>query len=733
MDNQRQRKNVKIEDFLNPDDKPQSVPNGETLVAADTYIIFNENDPDLIPIRYELPPTPPYRQIDGHDLPIAEQYFRPTPKPPRLLTIAKMPISDDEKVRLLEANPTYYSAEIEFIQQEWERRDKGYHFMNNGKPCYISGQHYYFLNYWHIQHDIYRLPIFTMHDREVWLFAKMTDADDRCLGVNWPKGRRGGATSIVSCWRFERATRMHNHHAAMQSMTDTSANTLHYNHIIYGWDKMMFYFRPIYDGDNRKTSEVKFFSPRSRSNADYGKQALESRISYANSGEKAYDGDRVNSGVNDEIGKTKEVNVYERFRVQKPTAKIGSRIVGKWWNVSTVEEMEQEGGKYFKQICDESHYDKRVPATGETLSGCYNLFIPAWRKMEGVCIADGKPWIDQYGYPHPDAEKYLIDVGQAYLDDGNTDGWANWFRMYPCKWRDCWRPAAKNSPFNIAIITKRIEEIDRHIIPLVSACDFKWAPGKEGEAVIRIPNSDGKFLTSWDFTDPDMANKRIFDATRTSGNKQGIYLPGNTHLFIAGGDPYGARATKGKRQSKAAMAIKYKMDYTVDAGKPHDQWVSDRFILTYNQRTETPEEFCEDFLMACIYHGCEMFPETNIGRIWDYFEVNGFGGYMYFAEHWDGSMDKTPGERTSAPIKEDIFYNWQRYIKFNGYRECHKEILFECRDITGPDDMTDFDVFTAGGYALLGEHKQKTMQSMFSTASATAAIELDDYFEATDL
>jgi hypothetical protein len=47
--------------------------------------------------------------------------------------------------------------------------------------------------------------------------------------------------------------------------------------------------------------------------------------------------------------------------------------------------------------------------------------------------------------------------------------------------------------------------------------------------------------------------------------------------------------------------------------------------------------------------------------------------------------------------------------------------------------MTDFDVFTAGGYALLGEHKQKTMQSMFSTATATEAIELDDYFEGTEI
>jgi hypothetical protein len=28
--------------------------------------------------------------------------------------------------------------------------------------------------------------------------------------------------------------------------------------------------------------------------------------------------------------------------------------------------------------------------------------------------------------------------------------------------------------------------------------------------------------------------------------------------------------------------------------------------------------------------------------------------------------------------------------------------LEECRDIDGPEDMTNYDLFTAGGYALLG-------------------------------
>jgi hypothetical protein len=35
-------------------------------------------------------------------------------------------------------------------------------------------------------------------------------------------------------------------------------------------------------------------------------------------------------------------------------------------------------------------------------------------------------------------------------------------------------------------------------------------------------------------------------------------------------------------------------------------------------------------------------------------------------------------------------------------KEKHSQLLIEVRDIKGVDDMTNFDMFTAGGYAMLG-------------------------------
>ena len=691
--------------------------------SADRTIIFNEDDRNLKPIEYTLPLPPPIHTIDGYGLYPDDQIFKHVVIPQKLQQLNKKAITDAQKIAILEDNATLYEEEISFIQREWERRENGYFFFCNGKVTYISGPHYFTLNYWHINHDLYKLPVYTDADRELFLAIKMVDEADNILGGNLPKGRRFGATTMLHAWRYEATTRIARSHGAMQSMTDTSAQALHVDHTIYAWDKMVFFFRPIYDGDLRKTSEVKFFTPRAKMHPDYGMEALDSKISFGNSTEKYYDGQRITRGINDEIGKTKESNVYERMRIQRPCSKIGTRIVGKWWNISTVEEMEQEGGAQFKAICDESMYHDIDPTTGRTTSELINIFIPSWKKFEGINPKTGEPWIDKFGAPHPDTKDYIIAVGQNYLTRNNIDAWANWFRMFPCEWADCWRPAAKNSPFNIAIISKRIDEIESLANSPTVAVDFEWVHGKVGEEVMRIANADGRFITSYDFADKSFANRRIYDPQRR------LWLPANTNKFIAGGDPYKFRDTKNARQSKASMVMKMKHDYTIDDPRnDRSKMLTDRFILTYCHRTSTPEEFCEDFMKACCYYGCEMFPELNVSKIWDEFTVNGFGGYLFYGETLDGVIDKTPGETTTEKVKEDIFMLWQKYVRYNGQREEHKEILSELKLINGPKDMKDFDIFTAGGYALLGEHKQNQLVRITNVNNDSESIEIEDIF-----
>jgi hypothetical protein len=130
-----------------------------------------------------------------------------------------------------------------------------------------------------------------------------------------------------------------------------------------------------------------------------------------------------------------------------------------------------------------------------------------------------------------------------------------------------------------------------------------------------------------------------------------------------------------------------------------------KFVCTYAQRTFDKNIYAEDMLMMCVYFGVQMFPEINVPLLWDYFEERGYGGYLlYKVDPKSFEFSKTPGGQTSDKIKQDIFTEYMTWIENEADCETHIEVLEECRDIDGPEDMTNYDLFTAGGYALLGTH-----------------------------
>jgi hypothetical protein len=97
-----------------------------------------------------------------------------------------------------------------------------------------------------------------------------------------------------------------------------------------------------------------------------------------------------------------------------------------------------------------------------------------------------------------------------------------------------------------------------------------------------------------------------------------------------------------------------------------------------------------------------MYPEINVPDVWDYFELNGYGGFLQYGVDNQGFEKKTPGFNTTGNgIKQTLFNGWRDYIQDHGHRERHIEVLQECSDIDGIEDMTNYDLFTAGGGCLL--------------------------------
>ncbi|RLA00171.1 MAG: hypothetical protein DRQ42_06140, partial [Gammaproteobacteria bacterium] len=446
------------------------------------------------------------------------------------------------------------------------------------------------------------------------------------------------------------------------------------------------------------------FSPPARRLSSKGSIAtseigLESMINFGPADASAYDGDKLYVHHDDEVGKLKKgLSCWDRHLVVKECLVMGSEIIGFTIKTSTVGEMEKGGGKAFKHQCEMSDYFVRTP-NGQTRSGLATLFIPAFEGLQG--------FIDRYGMSVIDkptkeqaafigrkigAKEYLLNRRKGYIDAGDYEGLSEEVRLYPTSFTECFRTAAKSSGFNMQKLETYIDELrfkDHSDLPIEG--DFRWVNNDRDTRVEFVARKGGKFRVSHQLND-DESNRKYWDDETTS------WKAGNTTWGVAGGDPFKFNKTEGNRKSKGGGAVVRKGKI-----KDGDFSMKRKFVCTYSNRTYDKYEYAEDMLMMCVYYGVQMFPEINIDLLWDYFEQRGYSAFLlYRVDPKTFEQGKTPGANTNDKIKQDIFGEYMNFIEFEADEENHIELLEECRDIGGPEEMTDYDLFSAAGYALLG-------------------------------
>jgi len=461
--------------------------------VSDKFILYHADDPDLDDIKIDLPEPPPFEETLGFGLPPEEQYWdnyqRMNPMPIKLKALHKKRVSDFDKRQELIDNQVYYASEIKWIKQEWERSEQGgpgVWIFIKGKQYWIPPEFYFSLRNWTIG-DIH--PRYYKRDWKYWVFSNATDADPYCYGFNYVKFRREGATTKVSCWRYWRTMQNRNQNAGCQSKNETHAKEIHVFYMMRPWKKLPFWFRPVWDGDTKNTSEINFTAPVAKNDPMFGYDALDSKLDYLDSGVFAYDGTKQHSFHNDEVGKMPNVDVNERWQVQRPCGEEGSRIIGKFRNTSTVAEMDKSGGRKFKVLCDDSHYGKRNK-NNRTKSGLYNLFISATdgfqmekKDVAGILLQLGRDpkgacdYPDKYGESDEEvAYTYIMNERQQFLDDGDIAGYIERCRLFPIRWKDCWKESSKSQNFNMLKLETRLAELDNdeEYYKNVRRGNFKW-------------------------------------------------------------------------------------------------------------------------------------------------------------------------------------------------------------------------------------------------------------------
>lgn len=722
--------------------------------APEKEIIFNK-DIDLHEIHVKLPECPEWHKIANFGKPAKQQKFKAPTLPKKLEELTqKINIINDIWTEL-ERNQFYYHEEIEFIKKQWYYLLNGYWVFINGVPTYMDGWHYFYCSWWNI--DI-GLPKYRSRDRKFFIFARFcyndtfayypyrimdggefkyfatreiaakyckqakidikdlehgdfnVDMGRRiCFGMIYPKYRREGATYKSTCLNYCIVFTHQNANGGIQSMTKDDAKIV-YQKLTSSWKKLPFFFKPNYEGSTDPKNELSF-NVQARRLSNLGSIAsseigLESKIDFAIAPGSGYDGRKLFFHHRDEGGKLEECDLLQAQSTTREclSENMGLDIMGFGLVTSTVEEM-LAGAENFKKYCEMSRYEIR-DSNGHTPTGYYVCYLPA---EDGIIVDEFGNSIIEDPLPtetildlsgrriKEGGRNKIINKRRLLIDQGEFEELAKEKRKHNNSYKEIWSTTGQESGLPIGKVLYRIEELSIRN-PAVTPGRFYWVDGKFGGRVEFEPDELGKWRISM-ILPPDQSNLRYYDNGRKS------YVGRNKNRFILGIDGIKYNVPDGDRKSKGAGAIFYKHDNSADPGDDYLQWKNScRFIMTYSHRTFDKDEFNEDMLMCAIYYGAGVFPEYNIPDVADYFEDKGYGEYLIYRidrKTWKEAL--TPGASfANNSFKEDMFRFYSTHLTRHCQREVHTELLTQVKDIPSPKDTNKYDLFTAGGWALIG-------------------------------
>lgn len=612
----------------------------------------------------------------------------------------------------------FKSQWVDYIEEQFRRRDQGFWFINKSVPTYMTGSHYIYLQF--TKTDVGK-PDFREANRIFYIFWEACKADNRCFGMCYLKNRRSGFSFMASSEVINIGTSTRDASIGIMSKTGTDAKMMFTGKVVPIINNYPFFFMPTRDGNTSPVTELAFRVPSSkitRKNMDKEEEeeidGLDTTITWKNTADNSFDGQKLKLLIEDEAAKLeKPLSILNGWRVRKTCLRLGSRIIGKCMMGSTSNALDK-GGENYKKLYYDSDVRKRN-ANGQTKSGLYSLFIEMGYNYEG--------YIDEFG--HAVLEDPIEPVASAqegeWITNGVITNWQNevdslksdadalneHYRQFPRTESHAFRDETKSSLFNLTKIYQQIDYNDSLIQDhVLTRGYFHWANGEKDTRVIWTPDKNGRFLVSW-LPGPGVNNNYI--------TKNGNRYPGNEHIGAFGCDPYDiSGATFGGSNGSLHGLTKFNM-----TGAPSNQ-----FFLEYIARPQTAEIFFEEVLMACVFYGMPILCENNKARLLYHFKNRGYRGFsmnrpdkhthkLSFTEREIGGIPSS-----SEDIKQAHATAIETYIeRFVGldmegnYRQpdemgdmpFNKTLQDWARfDI---NDRTKFDASISSGYAIMANQK----------------------------
>jgi hypothetical protein len=542
--------------------------------------------------------------------------------------------------------------------------------------------------------------------------------------------------------------------------------------LVPAWRKYPFFFRPVHDGSDRPKRAINFVAPatkdKDKAKGNFSLEVLDTVIDFADIANRIYyDGNKITGGLLlDEEGKDTNSDIYEGWNIVKPSmSQGGGSSINPYavcWHPSTVEEMESGGGANYKRLVDDSDFYQRNPLTGQTRSGLFYFFLPAYDGLENFIGPYGESVIDT---PTPEqaawikknfgAKEYLKrKVAEFVKSDSPSarDDMESFVRKHPTYFRDCWQIRGGDLGFDQKKLDEAIERLGKDKKATLRGTFYWQIPGlgrltaaefiKKPKALWSDIDSQGKVVFEPDEEGKFFVSETMFQsASRVRDHEKGHWRPAIPDKYIASADPVmynlesqtKLRSDKSRTSFPAGVVFKNLDEDEIE--KPMEEWNSYRFVCDYCHKTDDEDEYLEEMLMMSVYYGAMMYPEVNIKSVVKWFNDRGYGGYLkYDFDESSGTFKSTPGFFTGGSstggVKDELFTEIKNHIHRHSGREKHLNIIMQWKRIQKKEEMTKFDLIPCTGGALRAiKYSPRIIDFNYGKeAKKDDRIDLADYF-----
>lgn len=537
-------------------------------------------------------------------------------------------------------SPENEDAYASYIVEEFRRRREGVWFYNNGEPVYITGSHYFALQ-WVKMEDSGGYMDFRYAQRDMFYFSRACVVDTRCLGEMFVKSRRTGFTYQIICEMLNDSTSTINSRLGITSKSDNDAEKA-FSKFSYGFLNLPFFFQPVVKGTLDSKKLLEFAKPSDRSKAAKKKQDtntdgyLNTLIDYLPTVESSYDGQKMFRYLADEASKwVRGANFEKHWGQVSPTFDEGGKIVGKAFVGSTVNAM-SKGGSEFKSLYLASDVKKRDKTTDRTPSGLYSFFLPAHKNMTeftdvyGVChelVEKGESFTNVNGVRKTVGSIAYLEAKRKAKRKENDVAYNEELRAFPMTTDEAFRDELLKALFNVEKINEqKLFNDNINVNNDIVRGRFAWKDGIPDTTVEWHPDNNGRFLVSW-IPPRDFRNR--FESKIGFGGYS--KSPLNDDIGAFGCDPYDISGTvegvsaSGHYNEETSRASKGALHGLT--GFTMKDAPSNAFFLEYVARPSTAEIFFEDVLMACVFYGMPILVENNKPRLLYHFKNRGYRNF----------------------------------------------------------------------------------------------------------